>query len=450
MANRYINPSGFTENLPHQQVVEDELKDSFAKVAESYGYARLETASVEYLETLASKGEINKEVYTIGRALSEGVNTESERALHFDLTVPFARYVAQHQADLPFPFRRYQIQKVWRGERPQKGRFREFYQADVDVVSRDNLSIYFDAEVATVMAQILTSFKLGKVTMHINNRKFLSGLFYEVFKTDITTPVLQTIDRIDKIGVEEVKRILREQICLPSASVEKLFDVIGRIVPLEEVSDFLSNLPTSNDALKEGIEELSQVFSVLAENKELKDFSFVLNPTIARGLDYYTGTVYETTIEGLEKYGSICSGGRYADLAGRFTKQKLPGVGMSIGLTRLLAILGEENLADFSRKSRSDLVVFLRDHQQSVLAIRAANMLRGQGLNIEVNYKEGVALSKQLATLEKQSIPHGLVCEADGKLTMYTLRDGEQANKQTFANILDIATYIHSAKVTRR
>lgn len=425
MSNKFINPSGFTENLPAEQLVEESLKQTFATVAESYGYVRLETAAVEYMDTLASKGDINKEIYTIGRALAEGEDAEADRGLRFDLTVPFARYVAQHQNELEFPFRRFQIQKVWRGERPQKGRSREFYQADLDVVAHQTLSPFFDAEIATAMAKILDRFDIGVITMNINNRKFLNGLL-ESFGIAMDNAVLQAIDKLDKVGVDEVKRMLVEDQGLDEQAINKVFAVITETVPREKVTEFLSSIEGDNENLNEGKIELEQLFFALPEPDSLKNLKFVLNPRIARGLDYYTGTVYETTINGLEKYGSICSGGRYADLASRFTNQKMPGVGLSIGLTRLLAIIKEEKLMDFTKQTKSDLVICLLDEEQRFASLKAAEELRTAGINTEMNQKTKVALGKQLDSVEKRGIPYALVCEKDGNFTLYKVNGEKQ------------------------
>lgn len=417
MSNRYINPSGFAENLPAEQLVENKLKESFKTQAELHGYVPLETAAVEYMDTLASKGDINKEIYTIGRALEEGDAEEAERGLHFDLTVPFARYVAQHQGELSFPFRRYQVQKVWRGERPQKGRFREFYQADIDVVGRENLSIQFDAEVATVMARILTSFGIGKITMHINNRKFLCGLI-ESCGITASPEVLQLIDKTDKIGEEKVTHLLMDEHGVSEDAVRTLYASIDTPVAQGEVANYLSDIAASSELLKEGVEELQAVFASLPE---IPNCTFMLNPQIARGLDYYTGTVYETTVDGHEKYGSICSGGRYADLAGRFTNQSLPGVGLSIGLTRLLSIIKGESLLDFSRKTASDVMMCLLNDEMRAKTLEAADEIRETGKAVEVNYKASVALGKQLALAEERGIKNAVVCEQDGTFTLYRI-----------------------------
>ena len=417
MSNRYINPSGFAENLPAEQLVENKLKEAFRNQAELYGYVPLETSAVEYMDTLASKGDINKEIYTIGRALGEGEAAEGERGLHFDLTVPFARYVAQNQGELSFPFRRYQMQKVWRGERPQKGRFREFYQADIDVVGQQNLPIQFDAEVATVMARVLTSFGISAITMHINNRKLLCGLI-ESCGMGATPEVLQLIDKTDKIGVDEVVRLLGEEHQVAEESARGLFEKIGQSVSQSEVENYLNGIETSSELLEEGVNELREVFTSLPQ---VDGCAFVLNPQIARGLDYYTGTVYETTVDGYEKYGSICSGGRYADLAGRFTNQELPGVGLSIGLTRLLSIIKGESLLDFSKKSTSDVMMCLLDDSMRGATLTAADELRQTGKAVEMNQKSSVALGKQLDLAEARGIPYAVVCEQDANYTLYRI-----------------------------
>lgn len=441
MSNKFINPSGFAENLPNEQIIEDKLKTIISKSAELYGYSRIETASVEYMDTLASDGDVTKEIYTIGRAQAEGDSKESNRGLHFDLTVPFARYVAQNQGKIQFPFRRYQIQKVWRGERPQKGRFREFYQADIDVVAQETLSPYFDAEVASVIAYILDSFEVGNITIHINNRKFLNGLL-ESFGITMDTAVLQAIDKIDKIGIEEVMKLLREDLGYASSAVSDLFKIISTSVVRDDVEKFLHAIDDTNTTLAEGKSELLQLFSALPEKNRLKNITFVLNPRIARGLDYYTGTVYESTIDGLEKYGSVCSGGRYADLASRFTNQKLPGVGLSIGLSRLLTVIKEEELMDFSQKTNSQVVVCLLDESQREKSLKSADFLRLHDLNVEMNLKPTLALGKQLTAVENKGVKFALVCEKDGVFTLYPI-----GSEKTAVNTIEEAKdYIKNYK----
>lgn len=420
MSQKFINPSGFPEHLPNVQRIEDDLKSAFATRAEQFGYIKIETAAVEYMDTLASEGAIGKEIYRIGRAQAEEDMEEAERGLHFDLTIPFARYTAQNYNELEFPFKRFQIQKVWRGERPQKGRFREFYQADVDVVANEVLPVQFDAEVATVMASILDSFAIGSMTMHISNRKLLSGLL-EAAGITMTTSVLQAIDKLDKVGVVEVQRILIEDLEVDAKVAASLFETVGKIVPTNEVAAFLATIPNTNALLAEGTAELNELFSALPTEGVYKNVAFVLNTGIARGLDYYTGTVYETTIDGFERYGSICSGGRYADLASRFTTKRLPGVGMSIGLSRLMAIITQEQLLDLTPRSKTHILVCLLSDDARATTRAISQELRSYGLNVEMNQRSTVGLGKQLDVAKAKGIGLGLVCEADSTFTVYTL-----------------------------
>ena len=440
MHTRFINPSGFVENLPAAQLVENSLKDTFRTVAEQYGYTPLETASVEYLETLASKGDIDKEVYTIGRALAErDASDEADRGLHFDLTVPFARYVAQHQGELTFPFRRYQVQKVWRGERPQQGRFREFYQADIDVVARDTLPLSFDGEVITVMARILSRFAIGSCTIHINHRQLLTALV-EAAGITPSTAVLQTIDKLDKLGEARVKAELQEAQGASNDSVAQLFAWIGQPVEAVSLEEYFATLPSAEEAtpLAQAQAELRAIFAYLDQVESIEGVRFVLNPAVARGLDYYTGTVVETTLDGYEQYGSICSGGRYADLAGRFTNQTLPGVGLSIGLTRLLSIIQTEGLRPLERSSMSDVLVCLLDPAGLPAAIELAEALRHHGYRVEQVYKHKQPLSKQLALAASRGIPHVVLAEADGTTTLYPLRkDEEKVRCATLVQLLE-------------
>lgn len=432
---RFINPSGFPENLPAEQLVEDNIKETFAQTASAFGYTHLETASVEYMDTLASKGDVNKEIYTIGRALAEGdASEEADRGLHFDLTVPFARYVAQHQGKLSFPYRRYQVQKVWRGERPQKGRFREFYQADIDVVARENLALAFDAEVAVVMAHVLEAIDLGNVTMHINNRKLLNGLFTALGITG-AAEALQAIDKLDKIGEEAVRTQL-SQLGVSETSISALFAHILAPVALEDVVTYLDTLPNDNDELLAGKAEVRELFAILQAVTSFTRVRFVLNPKIARGLDYYTGTVFETTIDGLEKYGSICSGGRYADLASRFTNQRLPGVGLSLGLTRLLSILKAESLKDFSVQSPVRVLMCLLSEEQLISTLTRAGELRASGVAVEVNYKHSVSLGKQIDQARERGIPFALVVEADGKFTLFDIEHDQKGVHESIEAVL--------------
>ncbi len=440
MSNRYVNPSGFAENLPAEQLVEERLKAGLATAAEGYGYVRLETPAVEYMDTLASEGNITKEIYRIVRSQAEDDGSESERGLHFDLTVPFARYVAQHYAELPFPFRRYQIQKVWRGERPQKGRFREFYQADVDVVANEVLPIQFDAEVITVMARVLSSFAIGPVTMRVNNRKFLTGLL-EYFGVTDQVGVLQQIDKLDKIGVEKVSAVLAAEYGVGADIAAALFAIITKRVPAAELAPLLAQIPDSNQTLIEGKAELLALFENVPAMGSVPNVQIVFDPAIARGLDYYTGMVCETTIDGFEQYGSICSGGRYADLASRFTSRKLPGVGLSIGLSRLLTIIKEESLLDFTAQTKTQLIVGLFHESLRTVSHAAAEQLRAAGIRVESVHKEQSNLGKQIDQAAAKGVPFVLACEQDGSYSLFPVA-GE---KQVCQSIDELVTLIAAA-----
>ncbi len=288
MTKDYINPSGFPENLLPEQIIEDSLKEEFSNIAERFGYIHLETSAVEYLHTLQTETNTGKEIYKIARAQAEGDDTpESDRGLHFDLTLPFARYTAQHYSKLRFPFRRYQIQKVWRGERPQKGRFREFYQADIDVVGNENLPIEYDAEVILIMAQILSSFELGEITMRINNRKFLTSLIsYYGFENH--NYVLQQIDKIDKIGTSTAIENIRLETNIAQDKISELFTLLQNDIEPNELKDYLDKIPAQDDTFMEGKNELLSIFESLArQNAQITNgIKFVFSPRIARGLDY--------------------------------------------------------------------------------------------------------------------------------------------------------------------
>lgn len=438
MSNRYVNPSGFAENLPAEQLVEERLKAGLAAAAEGYGYVRLETPAVEYMDTLASEGNITKEIYRIVRSQAEDDGSESERGLHFDLTVPFARYVAQHYAELPFPFRRYQIQKVWRGERPQKGRFREFYQADIDVVANEVLPIQFDAEVIMVMARVLSSFGIGPVTMKVNNRKFLTGLLEHFGITD-QVGVLQQIDKLDKIGVEKVTETLMAEYDLSDNTLGSLFAIITKRVPAAKLGEVLAQIPDSNQTLAEGKAELLALFENVLTAGDVSKVTIVFDPAIARGLDYYTGMVCETTIDGLERYGSICSGGRYADLASRFTSRKLPGVGLSIGLSRLMAIIKEESLLDFTAQTKTQVIVGLFHESLRTVSHVASEQLRAAGLRVESVHKEQSNLGKQIDQAAAKGVPFVLACEQDGSYSLFPTVGGD---KQVCHSIEEVAAVI--------
>ncbi|GAA3459453.1 histidine--tRNA ligase [Saccharothrix longispora] len=384
---RPLPVSGFPEWLPHVRLVEQRWLDEVRRVFESYGFCPVETPSVERLDVLMAKGETSKEVYALGRA--QGV--EADRlGLHFDLTVPFARYAAQHFADLVFPFKRYQVQRVWRGERPQDGRYREFTQCDVDVIDVDGMSPHFDAELPRVVHEVLTRLDLPAWTIGVNNRKVLQG-FYEGLGVPDPLAVVRVVDKLDKIGADGVAAVLAES--LDQARVDAVL-ALARARSVDEVAA----LGVTSDLLDEGLAELRFVLDELADLPEVvADFS------VARGLDYYTGTVYEGRFTAWPEYGSICSGGRYEDLAGSFIRRRLPGVGMSVGFTRIFAKVLAEGLLETGPASATDVLVVLPKGRRGQARATAA-ALRAGGANVELYHQED-KVGKQVGYASRRGVP---------------------------------------------
>ena len=329
--------SGFPEWLPSERLVEQHVIDVFREVAELHGFSGIETRAVEPLEQLLRKGEIDKEVYVLRRLHAEegdedaGADRSRTLGLHFDLTVPLARYVLEHQNDLAFPFRRYQIQKVWRGERPQDGRFREFYQADLDVIGQDTLPGHVEAEVAIVMAEILSRLPLPQVSIHANTRRLSEGFFRAIGFED-HTPVLRALDKLPKIGADAVSALLRDEAGASEEQAQKALAFASIRTRDASFAQQVRDLGGSGEMVEEGIAELT---AVIERVEAAVPGMIVADLSIARGLDYYTGTVFESFVAGHESLGSICSGGRYDRLASD-NRHTYPGVGLSIGLSRLV------------------------------------------------------------------------------------------------------------------
>lgn len=383
--------SGYPEWLPEHRAVELSWLDSIRKVFESYGYCSIETPAVEELPVLTSKGEsADKEIYCITRLNGEDKN--SELGLHYDLTVPFARYVAQHFNNLDFPFKRYQMQKVWRGERPQEGRFREFYQCDVDVVNQDSLPLTLDIEIAKIMFEALSALPLGPIDIKLNNRKILEGFLLGI---EIKNPneVIRTIDKLDKIGADGVHKILSQQL-----SVEQS-NLCLELVKLRDLNE-VKNLGIKNDQLNIGIEELNEVYGEL---RKVNQNSFSIDLSIARGFDYYSGTIFEAKLKDYPQFSTVAAGGRYDQLASSFIKQNLPGIGMSIGLTRIFSKLLAEGKVPANKKSPTQvLVAWLEEGDQEKIQKIAAN-LRTKGLNVETYYSFD-KLKKQIRYADRKGI----------------------------------------------
>ncbi|MEV4499401.1 histidine--tRNA ligase [Micromonospora arborensis] len=402
--------SGFPEWTPGQRMVEQFVLGKIRDTFELYGFAPLETRAVEPLDQLLRKGETSKEVYVIRRlhADAEGAGGDDQLGLHFDLTVPFARYVLENAGKLTFPFRRYQIQKVWRGERPQEGRYREFVQADIDIVDRDTLAPHHEAEMPLVIGDALRSLPIPPVTIQVNNRKISEGFYRGIGLTD-PEAALRAIDKLDKLGPAKVADLLAQTAGASEAQAKACLALAEISAPDASFADAVRALGVSNPLLDEGLEELVRVVETAAEHSP---GLCVADLRIARGLDYYTGTVYETQLRGYERFGSICSGGRYDNLASAGATS-YPGVGISIGVTRLLGLLFGAGELPISRSVPTCVLVALADEEHRPASGRIAAALRRRGIATEVS-PSAAKFGKQIRYAERRGIPYVWFPGADG------------------------------------
>lgn len=394
--------SGFPEWLPEQKLVEDKVIATIKEIYESYGFTPIETPAVELLSSLGSKGVIDKEIFVVKR-LKAGEDDEAELGLHFDLTVPLARYVAQHSHHLTFPFKRYQIQKVWRGDRPQKGRFREFYQFDIDIIARDNLPLSCDAEVVSVAGLVMSKLAIGPYTLRINNRKLLMALYGELgLSESAQKAAIVAVDKIVKIGADGVAAELGRIEGVSEQAIDKILESTQVQCPVRELPERIKALKVSSPLIDEGVSELCTICALLPEEVLSK---VVIDVSLARGLDYYTGLIVETGLDQYPEFGSVVSGGRYENLASEFTDQKLPGVGVSVGLSRLMDLLFSENLFPTTQKSPSEALVTVYSEAQRVACNALAHELRAHGVATEVYFKSP-KLGKQIEYAEQKGIRH--------------------------------------------
>lgn len=422
---RKASLSGFSELLPEERVVENHVLDVLRRTFELHGFSSIETRSVETVDQLLQKGEIDKEVYAVSRLQEDSGTASSEKlALHFDLTVPFARYVVENAGYLNFPFMRYQIQKSWRGERPQEGRAREFTQADIDVVGEETLPFRYDVELALVVVEALKQLPIPEFRLRLNNRKLSEGFYRGIGLSD-TAGVLRAIDKLEKIGPEAVAKILRDEVGASEQQAQAALDLASI---RSEGLDFVEKVHAfgvDDELLEQGLQELSEV---MAEASKRAPGTVIVDLSIARGLDYYTGTVYETFLVGHEKLGSICSGGRYESLAST-GKKTYPGVGLSIGVTRLVARMLSQNLAQASRKVPSAVLIALTNDEAWPQAQDVADQLRSRGVACEVS-ANAAKFGKQIRYADRRGIPFVwfLSTDDDGH-TLHEVKDirsGEQ------------------------
>ncbi|MGJ9494536.1 histidine--tRNA ligase [Actinotignum sp. GS-2025a] len=401
--------SGFPEWLPQARIVEQKVLDTLRSTFELHGFSGVETRAVEPMDQLLRKGETSKEVYVLRRLQGEE-GQDSGLGLHFDLTVPLARYVLENAGKLDFPFKRYQIQKVWRGERPQDGRFREFYQADVDVVGQDTLAFHHDIELPLVMVDALSKLPIPRVRVRASNRKLAQG-FYEAIGLENTEETLRILDKLDKVGPQVVTELLSEHVGASEEQAKLALSLAGITTEDASFVDKVRALGASSSLLEEGLEELA---TLVTEANSLIPGSVSADLSIARGLDYYTGSVFESTVEGHEDLGSVCSGGRYDNLA-TAGNRSYPGVGLSIGVSRLLARFLHQDLLRASRKVPTAVYVAVNDESERHHASTIAARLRARGIPADVSHN-ATKFGKQIKAADKRGIP----------FVWFTTSEGEQ------------------------
>ena len=390
--------SGFMELQPDKQVQMDKMRAVLAETYARYGFTPLDTPAIEAAEVLLAKGggETEKQIYRFTKG-------ESDLALRFDLTVPLAKYVAANYGQLTFPFRRYQIGKVWRGERAQRGRFREFYQADIDIIGDGALDILNEAEIPAIIYDTFTRLGLHRFRIRVNNRKVLNGFFAILGLSEQAGDVLRTIDKLDKIGADKVRELLTDTCGVTAEQADEILRFIACPGTSADKLSFLEQYRGRNETFDTGLDELRTVVGYLPAFG-VPEENFELDLTIARGLDYYTGTVYETVLLDHPEVGSICSGGRYDDLAGYYTNKSLPGVGISIGLTRLFYILQEQNMiSDAVLTAPADVLILPMTDDLSA-AVSLASMLRAGGLRVQL-YSEKKKFKAKIGYADKLGIP---------------------------------------------
>jgi histidyl-tRNA synthetase len=415
--------SGFPELLPEHRAVERQVIAALSRTFELHGFANIETRAVEPLDRLSKGGEIDKEIYALRRVQADDGASDSGIGLHFDLTVPFARYVLEHAGKLEFPFRRYQIQPAWRGERPQEGRYRQFTQADIDIIGRDKLDFHHDVEVVRVMAEALASLPLPPLSVQVNNRKLIQGFYRGLGITDVTAAI-RAIDKLDKLPREEVARLLVADAGATAEQAERCLELATIRVSDTSFVETVRGLGVEDELLETGLAELAAVIEGCADVTSDR-VTVEANLRIARGLDYYTGTVLEVFMSGYERLKSVGGGGRYDALAsdGRTT---YPGVGVSFGVSRALIPLFADGALAPGRKVPSLVLVALVNEESRGTSDQVATELRARGIACEVA-ASAQKFGKQIRYAERRDIPFVWFPGADGAHEVKDIRSGEQA-----------------------
>ena len=415
--------SGFMELLPQPQLQMEAIMEVLRNTYSLYGFTPLDTPAIEAADVLLAKGggETEKQIYRFQKG-------DADLALRFDLTVPLAKYVALHGNDLAFPFRRYQIGKVYRGERAQRGRFREFYQADIDIIGDGKLDITNEAEIPSIIYQTFTALGLTRFQIRVNNRKILNGFYAMLGLTDRSGDIMRTVDKLDKIGPHKVRACLMDDVGLTVEQAEEIMRFISITGSNDQVLSALEGYRSRHELFDQGLDELTTVTRYLAAFG-VPEVNFAVDLTIARGLDYYTGTVYETTLLDYPEIGSVCSGGRYDNLAEYYTDRQLPGVGISIGLTRLFYVLGEQGLLNPSLPTAPADVLILPMTQDLTPAIQLATRLRGAGVRTQL-YTEQKKFKAKMNYADKLGVPYVVFLGDDeiaaGLVACKDMTSGEQ------------------------
>ena len=430
--------SGFMELLPGKQLRFEKMTEILRTTYASYGFAPLDTPVIEDAQILLAKGggETEKQIYRFTKG-------DSDLALRFDLTVPLAKYVALHYNELAFPFRRFQISKVYRGERAQRGRFREFYQADIDIIGDGKLDILNEAEIPAIIYKVFRGFGLSRFQIRVNNRKILNGFYAMLGLSEKSGDIMRTVDKLDKIGADKVKVILLEDCGLTDEQADEILKFIAITGTNTEVLTALEGYAGHNEMLDQGLAELKAVTANLAAFG-VPEANFAVDLTIARGLDYYTGTVYETTLLDHPEIGSVCSGGRYDNLAGYYIDKPLPGVGISIGLTRLFYVLDEQGLLNPALPSAPADALVLPMTSDPAAAIAVAETIRSAGLRVQL-YGEQKKFKQKMAYANKLEVPFAVLLGEDeiteGVCSVKNMQTGEQVKLSP----ADAAAYMKNA-----
>ena len=446
MATKKVAPrtlSGFMELLPAPQRQMERIMEILRETYSLYGFTPLDTPAIESSEVLLAKGggETEKQIYRFQKG-------DADLSLRFDLTVPLAKYVALHYNDLTFPFRRFQIGKVYRGERAQRGRFREFYQADIDIIGDGKLSILNEAEIPAIIYKTFSALGLKRFRIRVNNRKILNGFYASLGLSGVAGDVMRTVDKLDKIGFEKVEALLTGELGIPAESAREILSFISIKGESQEILSQLENWRGRNETLDQGLEELNTVvkhlggFGVPREN-------FAVDLTIARGLDYYTGTVYETMLLDHPEIGSVCSGGRYDNLAEYYTDKQLPGVGISIGLTRLFYVLGEQGLLNPDLPTAPADALILPMTEDLATAISLATELRENGIRTQLHCEEK-KFKQKISYAGKLGIPYAIFLGEDeireGVVACKDMSTGEQTKLDAKATISRIKTGLEARR----